>query len=249
MRPEQYERYYKLEDNYWWFIGMRDILLRSLKNIFKNYKDEKNIRILDIGCGTGMVIRDLERFGNVIGLDNETRALEFCKKRGIDKLILGDGNHLPFKENVFDLITAFNIIEHVDNDTGLIKGINRVAKNNSWVAISTAAFNFLWSQHDIVNKHKRRYTKGKLKDIIRKHLAVKKITYLNCILFPFIWLGIILTNLLKVKLHNPSSGFYPVPKFINKILIFILRLESVLLQKFNLPFGVSLLCIAKKVQK
>lgn len=224
---------------------MRDIFHRSIKNI---YRDNKDLCILDTGCGTGAIMRDLGEFGNVIGLDVKPKALEFCKQRRIEKILLSDGVTLPFKDRIFDLVTAFSVIEHIENDIGFIKEISRVCKDNGKVVISTSAFNFLWSEHDIVNEHKRRYTKRRLKGILNKHFVIEKITHTNCILFLFIWLGIILRNLLKGYSHQPSNGFYSLPKFMNKILTFILKTESVILQKINFPFGVSLLCIARKAK-
>jgi len=254
VKSEYYDQYYELEDNYWWFVGMRHIFRRCIKNMLKDYRtDKEDIRILDIGCGPGRMIMDLEDFGNVVGVDNKMKPLESCKRRGINKLVLGNGVKLPFKDKSLDLVTSFNVIEHIDDDSGFIREINRVVKDNGWIIISTAAYNFLWSQHDVVNEHKRRYIKRGLKNIIGKHCDIKKISYLNCFLFPFIWVGIKVVNLLNSNSNNTSCnascGFYPVPHFLNKILASILWVESVLLQKLNFPFGVSLLCIAKKSKK
>lgn len=241
-----YDFYYRIEDTYWWFAGMRSIYRSVIKDAYGN---EKTLRILDIGCGTGRAMKDLKEFGDVIGLDIEIEALEFCRKRGMRNLVRGDGVSLPFKDKAFDLITSFSVIEHIDDDAGFIKELYRISKDNARIIIATSAFDFLWSGHDAANRHKRRYTKGNLRGIINKHFAVEKITYTNFFLFPVIWIGIVINNLLKGKSSGESSGFYRVPGFLNNILIFVLKTEACLLRKINFPFGVSLLCIAKKDQK
>ena len=243
MRKGQYERYYSLEDDYWWFLGMRDIFYRSISRIYKGRED---MRILDAGCGTGGMIKDLQRFGECTGIDIEPKALEFCRSRGAARLVCAKGSELPFKDGTFDLITLFSVVEHIDDDAGFLKEVHRVCKDNGRIVLSTSAFKFLWSAHDVVSRHKRRYTKRELKTLIGKYFTIEKITYTNCLLFPFIWAGILMNNLFKGRSDDSSDGFYAVPGVINKALLFILRLEAVLLQKFDLPFGVSLLCIARR---
>lgn len=243
MNIELFEGYYKLEDNYWWFVGMRDIFYRLIKNI---YSGRNNLSILDVGCGTGKIINEIEKLGKVTGLDVEPQALKFCKARGINRLVLAEGNFLPFKDETFDLITALNIIEHIADDDGFVKDMHRVCKINGRVILSTSAFNFLWSKHDLVNNHKRRYVKREIRDLLGKYFILEKVTYTNFFLFLIIWTGVILTNLLEKRDSEISHGFYHVPKFINRVLITILRMESVILKKINFPFGVSLLCVAKR---
>jgi len=222
---------------------MRDIFFRSIKNIYGGRKD---LRILDIGCGTGALTKAIEEFGDVSRLDIESKALEFCRIKGAERLIQGDGNHLPFKDNLFDLVTVFNIIEHVNQDIDLIKEVNRVCRDKGRIILATSAFNFLWSRHDIVNRHRRRYTKEGLEDAIKRYFAIEKITYTNFFLFPFIWMGIIISNITMNYSRNASSGFHPVPGLVNYFLTGILKIESLLLGHINFPFGVSLLCIARK---
>jgi len=244
MKPELFEHYNKIEENYWWFVGMRDIFMRSIKGLYGQNKTD--LRILDTGCGTGMTAMGLEGLGDVSGLDVEPKALEYCRNRGLKKLVCAEGDRTPFKNDTFDLITSLSVIEHIDEDAGFVREMNRICKDNGRVVFSTSAFDFLWSKHDVANRHKRRYTKKYLREIITKHFTIEKITYTNCILFPVIWLGIKMSNLSKNDLNSNRGGFYNIPKSLNKLLILVLKLEALLLQKINFPFGISLLCIAKK---
>jgi len=244
LQIEQYERFYALEDKHWWFVGMRDIFYRTINNIYKN---NNNLLILDVGCGTGMMMRGLEKFGKVVGIDIEGAALKFCQKKDINKVCFGSGVKLPFKDATFDLVTAFSVVEHVQDDVSFIQELSRVCKNSGRIVLSTSAFNFLWSEHDLINKHKRRYTKDNLQKMFnRQHLLVEKITYTNFILFPLILPAVFLSNLLKYFHVSLTDAYYATPKLINRILISILRTESLILSKSNFPFGISLLCVGKK---
>jgi ubiquinone/menaquinone biosynthesis C-methylase UbiE len=244
VQPEQYRYFYELEDKHWWFAGMRDIFFRIIGNI---YKPGAGLQILDVGCGAGLNIKELEKFGRVIGIDIEGQALELCQQRSITKLCLGSGLDLPFKNETFDLVTAFNLVEHVQEDAFLIKELARVCKKSGRIILATSAFNFLWSRHDLINEHKRRYTKRTLQFLVnRQNFKIEKLTYTNFILFPLIWAGITWQNLLKCFSAPMVNKYYSIQKPVNKILLWILRLESWILSKFNAPFGVSLLCVVRK---
>lgn len=247
MRIEQYQRFYNLEDKHWWLVGMRGIFYRAISNI---YKQNANLMILDVGCGTGMIIKDLERFGKVAGIDIEEAAIKFCQQRNIGKLCLGSGVNLPYKAEAFDLVTVFSVLEHVQDDALFIKELSRVCKDSGRIILSTSAFDFLWSEHDVINEHKRRYTKNSLKTLVNgQNLHIERITYTNFILFPFILLGVISEKVLKCFLGSIVNRFYTTPRLINKSLLLILKLESWILSRFNFPFGVSLLCVARKTGK
>ncbi|MDD5130592.1 MAG: class I SAM-dependent methyltransferase [Candidatus Omnitrophica bacterium] len=244
MQIEQYQRFYELEDKHWWFVGMRNIFYRFVNDIYRNKTD---LKILDVGCGAGMIMKDLGKFGEVTGIDVEPAAMEFCHKRNIGKLCLGSGINLPFRSGVFDLVIAFNVVEHVQDDISFVKELDRVCKGGGRVILATSAFNFLWSQHDEINRHKRRYLKSGLQMILEnRHLAVERITYTNCILFLPIFLAITLKKLLRRNGLSLINAYYSAPALINRFLLFILKIESLILIRFDFPYGVSLLCVGRK---
>ncbi len=247
MQLEQYQRFYGSEDRHWWFLGMRRIFTRIIKNI---YGDQTNLEILDVGCGTGMIMQDLKKFGQVVGVDNQTAALEFCQLRKIDQVCLADGLNLPFKDGRFDLVTVFNVVEHIQDDAAFILELSRVCKNKGRIILSTSAFNLLWSRHDQVNQHKRRYTKNRLRALINEQrLCVERITYTNCILFPFILAATVWENIRPSFCGSLLDRYYSLPKSINKLLYLVLKLEELILRLSNFPLGVSLLCVAQKKLK
>ena len=246
MNPEQYIRYYNLEDGYWWFKGMRNIFLGQIERIFNGRKD---LKILDIGCGTGRTMSEMRKFGYCVGMDMEPAALESCKNRNMYNLVCAQADKLPFESDSFDLVTLFSVIEHVEDDSMLVSEVYRVCKSGGLAMFSTSAFNFLWSGNDIVSRHKRRYSKKQMLRLINKHFDIQKITYTNFFLFPIVCLGVIFSNIKRRQSGHARDGFYKVPGFLNRLLALILKLESIIIIKHSLPLGVSLLCVAKKAGK
>ena len=237
------EHYFKIEDNYWWFQGMRYIYNSYITIALQK---ELNPKILDIGCGSGLYTKSLSSFGETVGLDIESSNLILCRQKGFKKLVQAEANFLPFKDKSFDLIVSFNLIEHLSNDSDFIKEIYRVLKDSCRLILATSAFKFLWSCHDVSNEHKRRYSRKSLMRILENYFGMERISYTNFILFFPILIGIIIHNLLFRNINKVNGGFIRLPGFINKILLLILRLEALLIKQLNFPFGISLLCIAKK---
>src|SRR5580698_6205175 len=103
---------FEMEDHYWWFVGRRQLAIGLLKaNVSADRPD-----ILDIGCGTGVVLRELSVWSQPIGLDMSDLALGFCRQRSLDRLIIGDGSCLPIRENQVDGIIGLDIFEHIEDD-------------------------------------------------------------------------------------------------------------------------------------
>ncbi|TGL67650.1 class I SAM-dependent methyltransferase [Leptospira jelokensis] len=140
MEKEVYLQFYKMEESNWWFRGTRMFLLDWIKRSFKI----KPLKSLDVGCGTGIWLSELSKFGDAVGLDVSEEAYKFCKSRGME-IKLGSIEKIPFSNNVFDLVTAIGVIEHVDDDQA-IREIARVLKIGGKVVILTSAFKSLWSK-------------------------------------------------------------------------------------------------------
>jgi len=157
MQLDLYDKTYDLENRYWWYIGRRYIFNKLLGYFFPSGRDKK---IADIGCGTGGVMKMLAEHGEVLGLDIEPRALDFCRSKGFDNVELMKGFYdtgLP-SESV-DLVAMFDVLEHFEDDVKALREINRVLDRDGYVLISVPALKFLWSELDQVAHHFRRYTK------------------------------------------------------------------------------------------
>src|SRR5262249_42972179 len=152
------------------------------------YASPANSReILDAGCGTGALLEALraDPANRAVGLDFSEAALQFCRERGYDRLVRGDLTVLPFPDARFDVITALDVIEHLDDDAGAAREIARVLKPGGILVASVPAYRFLWSGHDIALHHRRRYQMSEMTGLLRSAgLAIEKSTYLLTALFP-----------------------------------------------------------------
>ena len=156
MEKNEYKNIFELEENHWWYKGMRKISLSLIKRITKS----KDIRILDAGCGTGINLTILNQFGTVYGTDISKEAIKFCKRRNIRNVFISSVEKLPIKNNCLELITSFEVIYHknVENDIKALKEFNRILKENGYLLIRLPAFKFLYSYHDKIVHTARRYT-------------------------------------------------------------------------------------------
>jgi len=239
MRIDLYEDMYKTEATHWWHKSKR----RFVKQFITTYAGKKNITILDIGCGTGKNMEELAQYGDVWGVDASDDALSFCKKRGLTQIKKGMVEHLPFKKDVFNVVCALDILEHVD-DCVVIKEIKRVLKDDGYVVITVPAFSWLWSKWDEILHHKRRYTKKSLKAVLEKEgLFIRRNTYI----YFFLTIPLFIIRKLKQLWSSPySSDFQMNNDIINKILFTLSELEQQWINRYDMPFGTSVLCIAQK---
>jgi len=243
MQKELYKDLYDLETKHWWFLGKKEIILHLLK---KYFRPGPNKQILDAGCGSGLMLTELAKIGETSGMDFSEEAIKFSKINFHGPLKQGSlPNNVPYPLNHFDLIVALDVIEHIDDDSGSIKSLSNLLKKDGLLLITVPAYQFLWSAHDTIHQHKRRYTLRQLKSkITAAGLKIEKISYYNTLLFIPIFLIRIIHKILK-KTDSGSDAKMPSPP-INGILKNIFSLEKYLLNTVNLPFGVSIIAIARK---
>lgn len=247
MKHEEYERMYRFEDRYWWFIARRHLIISLLE---QQYARDGQLQILDIGCGTGAMLDELRPFGPVVGADFSPEALEFCVTRGAPAaLARADARRLPFADGAFDVVTAMDIIEHIDDDKAAASEIFRVLKPGGRLFVTVPAFPSLWSEHDEALHHHRRYTAPRLKDLFQRvGLRVSKISYTVTTLFSPIWAYRQISNLLPKKrtAGEKKANLVPFSEPVNQALLSLSQWETRLVQTANLPFGVSVVCVAEK---
>lgn len=242
-----YKQYYELETNHWWFSGMR-IIYKSLIQRFKNKND--NLRILDIGCGTGMILVELQKFGTVFGFDNSREALEFCNERGLkNKIFQASGLMIPVKTEIFDLVVSLGVIEHIDDDIKVFGELFRILKPAGQCLIMTSAYQSLWSYHDEIVGHKRRYTVYEFNQkLLNAGFIINKMSYVNIFIFPAVIVIRFMQRLIgfKPKQYDQIYDAFNLPKAINFFLRGMLKLESLLLSFMNLPFGINIVTVVQK---
>ena len=229
-----------VEDSHWWFVGRRAILESFLASICN---PQSAIRILDVGCGTGANLEMLKQFGEAEGVDVSDDALEFCKLKGL-KVHKGLAESLPFADESFDLVTALDVVEHLDDDISGLKEMNRVMKSGGKTLIFVPAFMWLWGVQDDISNHRIRYTRQQI--IERLNAAgfeIERATYANITFFMPILLGRFIMKITGIK---PESENNVNISALNGIFGKIFSAEKYWLNKANFPFGVSIVVVAKK---
>jgi len=242
MEAAEYEKMYHFEDGNWWYQGRRELLIDIIDGIKLKLEC---VKILDAGCGTGLNLKFLDRYGEVIGLDISEDALYFTKLRGNSSLICASVDKLPLKSDIFQMICALDVLEHIDNDESAMREFYRVLEPGGYLILTVPAFKFLWSRHDIAAHHKRRYNKVSLIQSLRScEFSVDKSTYWNFFLF----LPVTLVRLFrKDEKQEIRTDLQVLPVLLNKVLLYVLRLEKAVISRdIALPVGVSILCICRK---
>jgi ubiquinone/menaquinone biosynthesis C-methylase UbiE len=237
------KKMYELEDSYWWFVARRD-LARSL---IQRRLHSKPGRLLDVGCGTGATLHILEAFGPAVGLDYSAVALSFCRQRGHRSLVRGTAESLPFADGSFDAVALLDLLEHVDDEAAM-REVARVLRPGGWVFATVPAVPAIWSEHDEALQHRRRYLRPRLARIIRA--AGLRISLISYTIFSLFW-PIVIFRLAQRTLKPPRPGnaktaIIALPEPLNKLFVAMLWLESRLLTSVPLPFGISLVAVARK---
>jgi len=240
VNPGEYTKMYELEDRYWWFVGRRGLALRLLKKYAPVPKPE----ILDLGCGTGVVLRELTSWAKPTGFDMSDLALGYCRQRDQRRLVRGDGEKLPFQDQAFDAIVGLDIFEHIKDDEAAFAESFRTLRPGGILVLSVPAFRFLWGPHDVALHHHRRYRSSE----IRSRLAAAgfepvRVGYSVFFLFPIV----VLWRIFEKRKKGPAkASLVKVPEWGNRFLVGIQNLEAALIERFDLPWGSSVIAVARR---
>ena len=237
-----YRIFFEIQKKHWWFVTRKNIVL----DFVDRYLPEGDqVKVLDIGCGSGLMLNALAKVGQTFGMDMSDEAISFSKEifdGRVEKGALPD--QVPYQEDFFDLITALDVIEHIDDDVGSISAIRTLLVPGGKCIFTVPAYMFLWSAHDDMNQHKRRYTLPDLNEkLVQAGFTVEKISYYNTLLFPAVFLVRMLNNVLQ---REGASDTDMPGSVMNYVLKKIFGIEKYLLRYFNLPFGVSVLAVVRK---
>ena len=251
MDKNYYKKYYALEREHWWFKARAEILMTHIKTVFP---DRTDLKILNIGVATGHSSERLQAFGQVFSVEFDENCYEFTRDAVKIPIQQGSILALDFEDNSFDLVCAFDVIEHVDDDTLAVSEMRRVTRSGGVMFVSVPAFMFLWSAHDVVNHHFRRYTSGLLRGLFDKKDTPIFHSYFNFILFfPIAAVRLMARLFSKKHLGKPEDAQSDFDNFksgsiVNTLLYHVFLLENSVLKRFiRLPVGVSLLSSWRKV--
>lgn len=245
MRTDLYSEMYELESTYWWHKAKRHLV----KSIITRMKiDTHNSKLLDVGCGTGKFLEEMNTWnswGELIGLDGSDEALKFTKKRKVANVKKADlEKEIPLKDNSIDIITSLDVVEHIENDQHLVREFNRVLKPGGSLIITVPAHQWLWTYWDDILGHKRRHNQASVEALMKQaNLKVEWISYFYSYLLPIACVF----RLIKSKTNKEnSSDFVALPDWINRLLISFAEAETALIKYTKVPFGLSVVCVARK---
>lgn len=250
MNPEEYRYLYELEEQHGWFVGMR----RIAAGFLDRYLPCGAARILDVGCGTGYMLRWLRRYSGgqpVVGLDLNSEALRFCRQRKEQLLVRGSAAALPLAANTFDLVLMLDVLDCFPQEVAgrVLSALSRVLKEDGLLLVRVPAFQSLYSEHDQAVGTVHRYTKGELRQLLlAQGLEPLRVCYANSVVFPAaaVWRWV-----KRSRRSSAVSDVRPFPKglrWLNAFLRGALALEAAWLRRlrWGLPFGLSVMAVARK---
>jgi SAM-dependent methyltransferase len=241
--PKFFSELEKVEDGHFWFEARNRLIEYMMSRFFK-----RSGKFLEIGVGTGFVLRSISKNSpqmEVIGSEIHAEALGLAAKRLPNaRLIQCDAREIPFK-NELNIIGAFDVIEHIEEDEQVLQSMHQALVPGGGVILTVPQHMFLWSEFDTQGLHKRRYSRKELtQKLSRAGFEVSYATSFLTLLFPLLFLS----RLSKRKKDTDTMSEHKVGYLFNRILSIVMRIEYFLVRylKFSLPFGGSLVVVAKK---
>lgn len=242
MSPDAYLEMAATEDRHWWFAGRRSVLSALISRLDL----PPQASILEIGSGTGGNLSMLSAFGRVsaMEMDKVARGIAMQKTEGRFDIRAGScPSQIPFDGQKFDLVCLFDVLEHIEDDRATLAAIKALSAPGGRVLITVPAYRWMWSAHDEFLHHKRRYLASELKDKAQDAgFRIERLSYFNTLLFPLAAAVRIKDRLMR---SSEASGTALPPSPVNATLRTVFGAERFLLDRFNLPFGVSLLAILR----
>jgi len=245
MQSHHYPILFQVEESHWWYVGRRRIIQSLVERICATLKN-RNPSILDVGCGTGANLKMLASYGKVEGVDISPQAVEFCRQRGLESVRLGAAEQLPYENNSFELVTALDVLEHLDDDVAGLREMRRVLRPDGRVLLFVPAFMFLWGVQDDVSNHRRRYTlPSLLKAVEAAGFSVEWSSYANASFFLPV---LVVRSVMRwLRLRADTEYRINIPS-LNGPFAQLFAAEQFVLKRGKIPFGVSAICIARRVE-
>ena len=247
MAPREFDEMYRLEDEYWWFVGRRRLVHDLLLRFLPAAEPGSEHHILDAGCGTGGTLSALGDIGRLCGCDVESRALGYCRLRGFRSLAASSVEHLAFRRGCLDAIVSCDVLEHLHNDVVALREMYGCLRPGGILVTTVPAHPFLWSEHDEALAHTRRYTRrelvGRLQEV---GYRVEKCSAAVSFVFPMILAFRLMQRLRRKRQGEPKTDLRILPPWVNRGLIALLGLETWLMRYINLPVGTSFAVVARR---
>lgn len=239
MERAAYQQMAELDQRHWWYRARREVIAALIRRLAK---PPANARVLEIGCGTGHNLSMLREFGEVEALELDEEARAMAEKRLGRRIMTAPLPELAdVPQGQFDLIGAFDVIEHIDDDLAAVSSIAQRLKPGGKFVMTVPAHQWMWSAHDVLNHHKRRYSKRRLKELIaRSPLRLDQVGYFNSLLFP-----VAVAERMSSKLRGKDNADVSLPPTpLNSALEKTFAAERHLIGRLPLPPGLSLFAVA-----
>jgi SAM-dependent methyltransferase len=242
MQVDEYRRMFELESHYWWFVARRRLALRLLRKWLPTNPSKPTI--LDLGCGTGAMLEELQTFANPVGLDMSPVALGFTRTRGMNRLVVGEGESLPFQTSSVDAIVALDVFEHIERHEDAFREAARVLRPGGVLVLSVPAFMSLWGPHDVALMHHRRYRKRQVREQLEgAGLEVCRLSYAIFMLFPVV---ATIRFFERRRKGEARASLPPLSPWPNRALIGLQGFEAAMIGAMSLPWGSSVVAVARK---
>jgi SAM-dependent methyltransferase len=231
---------HRAEDRHWWYRGRRKVLERVVGDL----QLPADASILDAGCGSGRNMVDLARHGRVTGVELSDTSVRLARERNAGEVIEGSVLEMPFDADTFALAASLDVIEHLEDDLAVLRELRRVVAPGGALLVTVPAYQWLWSGHDEINHHHRRYTRASLQRIGEQAgWRQVRTTYFNSLLLPAAIVLRVLDRFSR-KTTESSLDLWVPPAPVNWLLERPLSLEAALIGRGGrIPAGLSLLAV------
>ncbi len=231
---------HQAENRHWWYRGRRKVLDRVIDGLRLPARSQ----ILDAGCGSGRNMIELARHGAVTGVELSATSVALARERDAGEVIEGSVLEMPFEADTFDLAASLDVIEHLQDDLAALRELRRVVKPGGALLVTVPAYQWLWSGHDEVNHHFRRYTRRTLQRAGEQAgWQQVRTTYFNSLLLPAAILLRVLDRFNR-KTTESSLDLWVPPAPLNWLLERPLQLEAAMIARGGrIPAGLSLLAV------
>ncbi len=228
-------------DRHWWYRGRR----RIVNAVLEGLEIGQDAELLDAGCGSGRQLDELARYGGVHGIELNPLGVASSHKRGYDDVQVSAVEEMPFEDASFDVATCLDVIEHTPDDVRSLAELRRVTKPGGALIVTVPAYQALWSRHDVVNRHFRRYRRKTLREAaLTAGWRVEYDTHFNSLyLAPA---ALVRLALRTVPEAQQRSELALTPSSLDSLLELPLRAEAALIRRgASLPAGLSLLAVLR----
>lgn len=241
MEPQAYRHIQRIERDLWWYRGRRRLCRALLRRVLG---EDPGRPVLDVGCGTGFNLGMLSEFGQVEGIEPSPEGLACCRERGLTRVIQGEAVPLPFPDERFGLVTALDVIEHIEDDLGALREFRRVLRRGGHLLVTTPALPLLYGAHDRIVGHHRRYMAAPLRRrLVEAGLEPVHLSYHNLLVLPAV-LAVRLALALWPRRPHVEMSLPPAP--VNEALAWLCELEAPRVLGRGLPLGLSLIALARR---